>query len=114
MTILTEKVRAGEFLMAEAEGTLSRDNITVSSGRSLAAGTVLGKVTASGEYVAYSNAASDGSEIAAGILYADVDATAADAKGVIINCLAEVDESLLIGIDAPGKVDLAAKFIKFR
>lgn len=106
---LTEARRTGEFLISEANGTRSREPITVdAAAASLAAGTVLGKVTATGQYVAYSNVAVDGSEVAAGILYAAVDATAADAPGVIIARDAEVAEVHLTGIDAAAKVDLAA------
>lgn len=45
MTILTETTHTGEFLLSEAPGSLSRDQITVLSGQNLAAGQVLGKVT---------------------------------------------------------------------
>ena len=45
MTTLTEGQHDGEFIVTEAEGTLSRDSITVLSGQNLKAGHVLGKVT---------------------------------------------------------------------
>lgn len=104
----TEAVRAGEFVIAEANGTLSRAEITVVSGQDLAAGTVLGKITASGKYTAYANGAADGSEVAAGILYAPVDASAGDALGVMIARHAEVAAASLTGLDSPGTADLAA------
>lgn len=110
----TEQARTGEFIVSEANGTLSRSSIVIVSGQDLAAGTVLGKITASGKYKAYSNAAGDGSETAAGILYAAVDASAADTKGVMIDYHAEVAEDSLTGIDAAGKVDLLALKIKVR
>lgn len=199
---LTEARRTGEFLISEANGTRSREPITVdTSAGALAAGTVVGKITkagataaafagntgngamgaitvgagakvgayklvfiepgtdagkfsvedpdgvtvgtgtvavafsngglgftladgetdfvagdgftitvaaGSGKYVAYDNTATNGTEVAAGILYAAVDATAADAPGVIIARDAEVAEVHLSGIDAAAKVDLAA------
>lgn len=112
--MLTETSHAGEFILAEANGTLSREEIVISSGEGvLKAGTVLGKL-ASGEYAAYDNAASDGSQTAVGILYAGVDATSADAPAVMIARHAEVVEAALTGIDAAGKTDLAAAQIIFR
>lgn len=62
----------------------------------------------SGKYVAYANAALNGSGAAAGILYAAVDATSADANAVIIARDAEVVEAYLTGLDAAGTADLAA------
>lgn len=44
MTILTEGVHAGEFLVSEANKTLSREQITVLSGQNLLAGAVIGLV----------------------------------------------------------------------
>ncbi len=112
--MLTETSHAGEFLYAEANGTLSRERIVIASGEGvLKAGTVLGKL-AGGKYAAYDNAAADGSQTAVGILYACVDATSADADGVLIARHAEVVEAALTGLDAAGKTDLAALQIIFR
>lgn len=109
MTTFIEARRAGEFLISEANGSISREAITVAAAAAaLAAGTVLGKLTASGKYVAYSNAASDGSEVAAGILYAPLADSASDQAAVLIARHAEVDSALLVGLDAPARVDLAA------
>lgn len=107
----------GEFLLSEANGSISRDEIVVASGAGdLAAGTVLGKITASGKYTVYDAAVdpADGSETAVGVLYAPVDATSADAAGVMIARHAEVIEVKLTGIDAGGKTDLAAAQIFVR
>ena len=60
------------------------------------AAAVLGKVTASGKYRALNPAGADGSQTAAGILYDAVDASAADAEGVAIVRLAEVNAAELI------------------
>lgn len=92
MAVINEGKRAGEFLISEANGSLSRASITVASGAGiLKPGTVLAKLTATGKYVAYDNVGSDGSEIAAAVLYAGVDATSADVAAVGIVRLAEVD-----------------------
>lgn len=109
MATMTEARRTGEFLISEASGTRSREEVTIAAAATaLVAGTVLGKITASGKYVAYANGAADGSEVAAGALYAAVADSAADQKAVIIARDAEVDGALLTGIDAPGTVDLTA------
>jgi len=109
MATLTEARRTGEFLISEANGTRSREKVTIAAAASaLVAGTVMGKITVGGKYVAYNNGASDGSEVAAGILYAAVADSASDQPGVIIARDAEVAEVHLTGIDATGKTDLAA------
>lgn len=106
-------------MISEANGALSREAITVLSGENLVAGTVIGKVTASGKYVGYDNDAADGSQVAAGILFDAVDASAADALGVAIVRLAEVDTDKLqwdAAVTTQGEkdaaiVDLAANFV---
>jgi hypothetical protein len=121
MAAKTEARRTGEFILSEANGTRSREQVVVVSGAGkLAAGTVLGKVTASGKYAAYDNAAETGVEVAAGILYAAVDATSADAPAVIVESHAEVSADQLgwgtndaTGKTA-GKADLLARGIKIR
>jgi len=110
--IKDEGVYAGEFLISEGEGSISRDAIVVASGKGiLEAGAVLGKITASGKYAAYNNAAADGTQTAVGVLYAKVDATSADASAVAITRLAEVKNDLLVylsGQDAASKTDAIA------
>lgn len=97
------------FLLSEAPGTLSREEITVASGENLVAGTLVGKVTIGGEYVAYDDGVDpvDGSETAAGILLHACNATDAAQKAVMIARLAEVSTSKLTGSDANGLADLA-------
>lgn len=98
----------GEFLLSDA-GTYSRDQVTIAAAASaLVPGTVMGKITASGKYVAYSNGAADGSQTAAGILLHAVPDSASDQKAVIISRHAEVAQSELTGYDAPAGVELAA------
>lgn len=117
MTVLTENVRAYEWLRSEAEGTLSRDvaTVTIAGGAGMKSGTVLGKVTATGKLKAYSNAANDGSEVAVAILGPDLTGEAnGDVLATVINRFAEADEALLTGIDSAGKADLLALGIKVR
>jgi Bacteriophage lambda head decoration protein D len=96
MAELQEGRYAGEFIVSEGNGSISRETITVLSGETLEAGAVLGKVTASAKYKALDPAASDGSEAAAGVLYGAIDASAADAAGVAILRLAELNAAELV------------------
>jgi hypothetical protein len=104
MPVLNEGRYAGEFLVSEGNGRISRETITILSGQNLSTAAVLGKVTASGKYKVLDPAAVDGSEVAAGILYDAIDASAADAEGVAIVRLAEVNAAELVwpaGITGP-------------
>lgn len=85
MTTLTENLkRAGAYLISEASDMYrSREQVTIASGADLVAGTVLGKITASGKYKAHDPAAVDGSETAAAILFADAAAASADVRSVV-------------------------------
>jgi hypothetical protein len=106
MTVLTEGRHNGEGLLSEANGTRSRENVTFLTGSVYVPGQVLGKITASGKYTGHDPAAEDGSESAAAICYAHVDASAADAKGVIIARDAEWNAATLTwitGISGPNK-----------
>jgi hypothetical protein len=108
---LSESNYAGEFLLAEGNGTISRAEVTIAANSGdLAAGTVLGKITVGGKYTVYDDAVDpvDGTETAAGILYAAVANSASDQTGVVIVRHAEVDGDMLTGNDANGTADLAA------
>ena len=85
MTTLTEGKHAGGFLVWEVLRDYTRETVTVASGAGkLAPGTVLGKITTGGKYTGLAPAATNGSQNAAGLLWAGVDATAADAPGVVV------------------------------
>ena len=96
MAELTEGKYAGEFIASEANGSRSRETITVLSGEVLYAGQVLGKVTASGKYAAFNQDGVDGTEAAAGVIYDNVDATAGDIEAVIIARDAELNGNDLL------------------
>ncbi|MFN4140257.1 head decoration protein [Aestuariivirga sp.] len=96
MTVLAESRHPAEFILSEASGQRSRENITLASGAGVVApGTVLGKVTATGKYIASAVGASDGSEVPAAINIYGADATAADAKVSAILRDAEVNGNCL-------------------
>lgn len=71
-------------------------------------------VTGSGKYVAYSNSATDGSDVVAAILKDNVPDSTADQKVVVVTRMAEVQGSELTGLDDPAKVDLLALGIVVR
>ncbi len=104
----TEQVHKSEVLLSAANGARSVETVTIASGATLVAGTLVGKVTASGKYIAYADGNVDGSETAAGVILEDCDASAADATAVIIARDAEVKSALLTGSDAAGLADLEA------
>lgn len=91
MAILTEGKRPFQFLLSEANFHRSRDAITVASGSGkLVAGTVLGKVTASGKYFPSPATGSGGSQVGSAVLCYPVDATSADVATTGITRDAEV------------------------
>jgi hypothetical protein len=103
------------FLKWEAEQGYSRDDVTIASGQNLAAGTVLGKVTATGHYIAYDNDATDGSQAACAVLLFPVDATTVAGAGVAIARSAIVATSALIwgvGVTTQGEKDAALADLK--
>lgn len=105
----TEGKHTAEFLLSEGNGSISREQVTIAAAAgALAAGTVLGKITATGKYAAYNNGASDGTEVAAGILWAAAPDLATDQKAAAIVRDAEVVGSVLTGLDANGTADLKA------
>jgi hypothetical protein len=85
MTMLTEGKHAGGFLVWEVLRDYTRDAVTIASGAGkLEPGTVLGKITTGGKFTALAPAATNGSQNAAGILWDTVDASTADAPGVVV------------------------------
>lgn len=102
MTAKLERNHPAEFIISEAEGTRSRDVVTVvvPQGFRLRSGRILGKRSGDGKYVACDGTATDGSEVPAGILYAEqgnVDgADDLEVEAVIVNTDAEVAGARLV------------------
>ena len=78
----TEGRHTAEHILAE--GVNARKRVTLLSGETVVAGQVLGVVTASGKYKVFDQDAADGSENAAGISYANYDATDGD-MDIVVN-----------------------------
>ena len=119
MTVLTQGIQTGEFLLSEADGQRSRENatVTVAGAVALPSGTVLGKITASGKLIKYLDGAVDGSQTAVGVLLGECPGVNGDYTRAYINTDAEVIGALLnggSGVDANGKADLLALGIKVR
>ncbi len=109
MTTKNEGLHAGGFIVSEANGARSREQIVVVAGQTLSAGAVLGIVNASGKYAAYDNGAADGTQAAVGILLEAVDAAAADQPGVALVRDAEVNAAELdYSAGSSGGADITA------
>ncbi|OJY47608.1 head decoration protein [Pseudonocardia sp. 73-21] len=80
----------------------------------LMSGLPLGKITASGKYGLYDDAASDGRQACAGLLFTVVRAPASTSTPVsgamLVHCIV-VDANLPIAVDAAGKADVAGRII---
>lgn len=85
MPVLQEPNNLGDLLKYEAPNLYSRDLATVAAGQQLSLGTVVGLESATNKLHALDPAATDGTEVAIGVLATDVDAA-----------LIDVDDALLI------------------
>ena len=110
MTIKKESVHAGEFLLSEGAGNISRETINVAAGPALEPGQVLGLVTLTGEFAPYDPAAEDGSQAAVAILFGPLGESEVVRRGRAVVRLAEVSEVHLTGLDAEAEKDLTAHF----
>lgn len=108
VTKIVETGHAGGFIISEANGHRSRENVTIASGANLKAGAVLGILTSGGAYAHFDNDASDGTQTAAGILIADCDASAAAKAAAIIRRDAEVNGDELVWASSEDDADKAA------
>lgn len=99
MSTLTEGPHAAEFILSEANGQRSRENVTLEGGFTdagvIVAGTVLGKLTSGGKYVISPNSGADGSQTGYAILLNDTDVTDADVVAAVIARDCEVNGDCL-------------------
>lgn len=110
MTVFTQGYQTGEFIVSEAAGMRSRDAITatVAGAVALPSGTVLGKITATGKYIKQVDAATDGSQVAAAILYTPLPGVNGDTKCAVLNTDCEVIGAVLNGGAGPSATAKAA------
>lgn len=115
--ITDTRPRDGGYLLSD-HGSISTDTATFASGHAFQPGELLGQVTATKKFKAWTPAATDGTEDVAAICYGHVEASAADAEGAITARLAEVDRQKLIlpagATLADAEAGLASKLIVFR
>lgn len=121
----TETLHDGGFILSMANRNRSLEEVTIEQGQDLEAGTVLG-VNADGVYRAHDATNTDGSEVAVGILYANVDTTTAgtnkDTIATMVARDAEVNKNEITWADGRGesndddtaKAALEALGIRFR
>lgn len=96
MTEFTEGRHPGEAILHEANGSRSRDNITIPAGAGIIEpGTVLG-VDSNGKYVPSTVAVADGAETAVAINIHGVDATDTDVAVAAITRDAEINGAYLV------------------
>jgi hypothetical protein len=104
---LKEPRRTGEFILSEPAGLRARDAIKMAAGSGVvSASTVIGKIASTGQWKPHDPAAMDGSQQAAGILYATVEATAEAVTGVALVRDCEVKQPELIyhaSVDTPAE-----------
>jgi hypothetical protein len=84
MTAITEGLNLGDLLKYEAPNLYSREQVTVVAGQNLELGAVVGRITASAKFKVFDPAATDGSELPAGILLGACDATLIDRDDALL------------------------------
>ena len=84
MPVLTEPPSMGDVLKYEVNPNYTREVITLLQGQPYPVGSVLGKITASGKYTLSPATGADGSQVASAVLLYAVDATLADAVGIVV------------------------------
>ena len=84
MSMLTQPPTMGDVLKYELNPNFTRETVTLLAGTNYPVGAVLGRITASGKMKLSTATGTDGAQNAAAVLLYDVDATAADATGIVV------------------------------
>ena len=85
MPVITEGLNLGDLLKYEAPNLYSRDQVTVAAGQNLVLGTVVGIDTATAKVKQIDPTATDGTEVAVGVLATSIDASLIDREdGILI------------------------------
>ncbi|KZE29565.1 head decoration protein [Crenobacter luteus] len=113
MPSVSQPKNLGDLLKYEAPNLYSRDQDTVAAAQNLPLGTVVGRETATAKLKAIDPSATDGTEIAVGVLGNDIDATLIDREdAILIARHAIVARSVLVwptGITAAQKAAAVAQ-----
>lgn len=84
MSVLTQPPTMGDVLKYELNPNFTRETVTLVAGTNYPVGAVLGRITASGKMKLSTATGTDGAQNATAVLLYDVDATAADATGIVV------------------------------
>jgi len=84
MPVLTEPPSMGDVLKYEVNPNYTREVVTLLAGSAYPVGAVLGRITASGKYKLATSGGTDGAQTASAVLLYGVDATLADAVGIVV------------------------------
>jgi hypothetical protein len=107
MTVLRQPATLGDVLKYEVNPNFTRETITLLAGTAYPVGAVLGQITANEKYIQSPDTGADGSESASAVLLYAVDATDADATGIVIGRGPAIVSKSALVFDA--SVDDAAK-----
>ena len=109
MTVLNQPPTMGDVLKYEVNPNYTRETITLLAGMPYPVGSVLGRITASAKYKLATSGGSDGAQTAIAVLLYAVDATLADATGIVVARGPAIVSRDALAYDAT--VDDAAKII---
>jgi hypothetical protein len=84
MPVLTEPPSMGDVLKYEVNPNYTREVITLLIGTRYPTGAVLGRITVNGKYKLATSGGTDGAQIGSAVLLYAVDATLADATGIVV------------------------------
>jgi len=84
MAPLVQSPTMGDVLKYDDNPNYTREVVTLLTGTNYKIGSVLGKITASGKYKLSTDAGADGAQVGAAVLLEPVDASTADAPGVVL------------------------------
>ena len=107
MPVLTEPPSMGDVLKYEVSPNYTRETVTLLMGMPYPVGSVLGRITVNGKYKLSTASGTDGAETATAVLLYAVDATLADATGIVLARGPSIVSSAGLAYD--GSVDDAAK-----
>ena len=115
MPVITEGLNLGDLLKYEAPNLYSRDQVTVASGQNLVLGTVVGIDATTAKVKHIDPAATDGTEVAVGVLATSVDATLIDREdGILIARHAVVADHALTWPAGIAPLDKAAAIAQLK
>lgn len=84
MPVLTQPPGMGDVLKYELNPNFTRETITLLAGTAYPVGAVLGRITAGGKYKLATSGGTDGAQTATAVLLYAVDASSADATGLVV------------------------------